>query len=335
MGRPNNIKRVSHFKPGQKLTADWTKDVANALNEDVRRLDSVDITRPLGYAADVHDAYELFEFDTSATNSLHRNNVLSLKVKQPANDSRDLMTFGPRKVLADVPAPLIVLMQSHPYLLKADTTNPPVKGEECGVYNGFILDSRGSGFTALSEPFAQGSISLVWARFNSASLAESYLRLIEDHLPGRPYIWAIRSDRGGTTLAGVTEPAKLWYPQTLLQGARLNYLVQAQRIAGEWEFVQGSGCIPTTCNPATNGSSVEPGTPPQGVVGTAYSHTITTSGLSGAVTATALPPGITLSGTTFSGTPTTAGKYWVVVTGPKTGAGCNVTRIVHIEVVEP
>jgi hypothetical protein len=69
--------------------------------------------------------------------------------------------------------------------------------------------------------------------------------------------------------------------------------------------------------------SIEPGTLPAAVAGSAYSQALSASGGSGpytfAVTAGSLPPGVALAGTTISGTPTQAGTFAFTVRA--TGAG--------------
>jgi hypothetical protein len=163
-----------------------------------------------------------------------------------------------------------------------------------------------------------------------------YFKLAEDHLPGRAWIWARSCNRGGAIGSPPPLPEQVYFMGSLLAGAREGYQVLAVLVEGSWEMAQGNGCIVTTCG-VNNGSSINPGNPPQATVGTAYSHSVTTSGLSGAIVATELPPGISFSGTAFSGTPTTAGDYFAKLVGPRTVSGnsCAVTRLVRITVVEP
>jgi hypothetical protein len=73
-----------------------------------------------------------------------------------------------------------------------------------------------------------------------------------------------------------------------------------------------SASLTFNINPAL---SFTPSTLPGGTVGTPYSVTLVPSGGTGAfsLTATGLPPGILLSGTKISGTPTTIGSYTVTV----------------------
>jgi hypothetical protein len=161
-----------------------------------------------------------------------------------------------------------------------------------------------------------------------------YFKLAEDHFPTRDWIWANECNRAGTLISD--DPEQVYFMGSLLAGARVNYQVLAVTVDGTWETVQGIGCIDTACG-LTNGESIDPNEPPEATVGTAYSHSVLTSGLTGAIVATALPPGITFSGTSFSGTPTTAATYFVKLVGPKTLGvrNCQVTRLVKIVVVEP
>lgn len=91
---------------------------------------------------------------------------------------------------------------------------------------------------------------------------------------------------------------------------------------------------PASTPPNTAGSITPPGIR-TATVGTPLSFALTSSGLSSAMSATGLPPGITLSGSTISGTPTTAGNYYAVVTAtaPLIPSGSTtITRIVAIYV---
>jgi hypothetical protein len=79
-----------------------------------------------------------------------------------------------------------------------------------------------------------------------------------------------------------------------------------------------TGCD-TTPGTVTTSPSITSAAPPAGTAGTDYSHTITASGTptpTFAVTEGALPPGLTLDGTTgvIAGQTTTAGEYPFVIT---------------------
>lgn len=327
-------KHDSNFKRGQKLPADWANDVARSLNDE-NQPGLLKATQPYGYAPLAVAPFTVYEFDLDATNTLHRDRLLSLQVKVPDPASRELVTFGERSVLANVPAPLVVLAPGMPYLIQAAAApNAPVKGEECGVHNGgVVMDNRGSGFTAINAPFTQGTMSLVWVRFNSSGSAGSaYYKLAEDWLPTRNWIYAYPCDRLGTISS--TTPIQLKYIGNLLRYARVGLVVLANRIDGLWEAAQVGDCISTTCKDST--ATVSGNEPPIGTVGEAYNFAIAVSNLSSAISASNLPPGILLDGNDLDGEPTTAGTWYVVITGPKThsGATCNVTRMLKVVVNE-
>ncbi len=91
-----------------------------------------------------------------------------------------------------------------------------------------------------------------------------------------------------------------------------------------------------TPSPACPVVTVNPGTLPNGTVGSAYSQTITASGgtapYSFAVTNGALPAGLTLAGSgTISGTPTTAGTFTVTIRGTDAN-GCFGDRTIPVVV---
>ncbi len=86
--------------------------------------------------------------------------------------------------------------------------------------------------------------------------------------------------------------------------------------------------------------TVNPTSPlPGGTTGTAYSQTFTGSGGSGAgytfsVTAGSLPPGLTLTSGTLSGTPTTPNAYSFTITATD-GAGCTGSRAYSLTITLP
>jgi hypothetical protein len=94
-------------------------------------------------------------------------------------------------------------------------------------------------------------------------------------------------------------------------------------------FLLPSGKAPIKFSPALSSS---------GTVGTSYSSTFApASGGSGSFSysASGLPGGLSLSGTTISGTPTTAGTYKVTVTATDTVGGSNNAASLTITIATP
>lgn len=102
----------------------------------------------------------------------------------------------------------------------------------------------------------------------------------------------------------------------------VNYTNNGDGATSDSFVVQDASGNPFTINvaiaAATSAITVSPGTLPAPQVGTAYSQSLSASGgaapYSYALTSGALPPGLTLSGNTISGTPTQAGSYAASIT---------------------
>lgn len=162
-----------------------------------------------------------------------------------------------------------------------------------------------------------------------------FYKAAEDLYSGRDWFYVNACTRAGVVASGATF-VKMYTWGSALANMRAGYQMMGAFINGELCPIP-TECIPATC--ATSGASItldpSSGDATEGTVDVSYTFTgIITAGLTSAATAANLPPGLTLSGTTISGTPTTAGTYYVVLTGPKTG-GCDVKRIVKITIVEP
>lgn len=110
--------------------------------------------------------------------------------------------------------------------------------------------------------------------------------------------------------------AILKYKWDCLDGAKAGYEGDCTPFEDHYYFDFGP-CI-VECQ---SGGLITGGTPATGTVGTAYSHTVTSSGLTGSVSMSGLPPGLSASAGVISGTPTTAGQYMVIVTGTATKTG--------------
>ncbi len=106
-------------------------------------------------------------------------------------------------------------------------------------------------------------------------------RLITDANSGKALAKILTMD--GTTL--IENNATLKYKWGCLDGAKAGYEGDCTPYDNYYYFDQGPCVIQ-----CLSGGSITPGTPPTGVVGTPFSHTVTSSGLSTGPTMTGLPP---------------------------------------------
>jgi hypothetical protein len=173
-----------------------------------------------------------------------------------------------------------------------------------------------------------------------------YFRLQEDAATTRIPIYAVEVFDDGSL---GTEYVEVYSRFNWLLVAKVDQNLMAiwNGEKSRWDYVPGH-CI--VFNNAHNqnaaiDSTYTPsgGTPqdaPNGTVGTSYSHTITTASLTGAPTVTQLPPGLSASWNSgpatvsISGTPTTAGVYYIKLVGTPTGgaSGDFRTRLVKVVV---
>ncbi|WP_294990045.1 putative Ig domain-containing protein [uncultured Stenotrophomonas sp.] len=137
-----------------------------------------------------------------------------------------------------------------------------------------------------------------------------------------PYTYAIAS---GSLPAGVTLASNGSLAGTPTAGGTFNFTVAAtDSSGGSGPFSTTSTPLTLTVNPPT--ISIAPNTLANATVGVAYSRTVTasdgTAGYSYAVTAGALPPGLSLSSAgAITGTPTSAGNFNVTVTATDSSTG--------------
>lgn len=171
--------------------------------------------------------------------------------------------------------------------------------------------------------------------------ALKFFTLLEDvDGAGLVEVWAVASSATGVKTG---DPVQVVSWEGIINGAQADYTALFSKVDGQWVFVQGP-CI-TAC--FTDGE-VSLGEVPDATEGSAWSHTITVSGLSvGTVLSYEdLPAWVTASGSsnnTLSGTPGdgTAGTYYVTVQGEAPGVGeseedtCIITKVLVIVVVEP
>jgi hypothetical protein len=181
-----------------------------------------------------------------------------------------------------------------------------------------------------------------WVRKSSVILPNEFsifsFVLLEDMVGDSAYAQIVLPD-------GVDEIVpiiKLYHRWNLLEGAVAGYEGDCYPFKDHFRFLQGP-CI-TKCE---SSASITPGDPPEGEVNTAYpGHTVSNTGIdSGSLTATGLPPGLSMNTSgVITGTPTEAGEFFAVVTGTadKTGPGtvpagtkCTLKAILVITITPP
>lgn len=162
-----------------------------------------------------------------------------------------------------------------------------------------------------------------------------YFKLLEDGTSLYGPSWARLTDR--TASENGTIIALYWW-EGLLVGAQPGYHGLCSKVDGDWTFVQGP-CI----YPCESSGTISPGDPPDGEVGAVYAgHVVSSTNLNlGTLSATGMPPGLSMDTSGLvSGTPTTAGTYYAIVTGTAPGTGdnengtCTITAVLRITVTE-
>lgn len=200
-----------------------------------------------------------------------------------------------------------------------------------------ILNRLGSGNEQIFQEWQRGR--------GGGGASVKFFRLQEDAATTRKDIYAFELEDDGTLL---TEYTPIYDRFNWLAVARASQDVMAvwDSIKGRWCYVPGS-CI--TFNSSNNQAAAitstytpsggDPQDAPDGVVGTAYSHVVTTAFIvsSPAPTVTGLPPGVSSSWSspnlTLSGTPTTAGTYYVKIVASASGSGIAGTRTRIVKIV--
>lgn len=147
-------------------------------------------------------------------------------------------------------------------------------------------------------------------------------------------VWAFRATMADDGTVTTNEPSdlfQLYFHSELLSApkvARAGYTCMYGKDDDGRDSFIGNPCIVSCDTEAViDGSGL-----PDGEVGTAYSGTVTATGLNGAgVTAFGLPPGLSINSTTgvITGIPTTAGTYLVMFAG-QDSASCRVKDIEEI-----
>lgn len=151
-------------------------------------------------------------------------------------------------------------------------------------------------------------------------------------------VWAYRArmQNDGTIVANdPAETFELYFHNQLLSApkvARAGYSGQYGLDDEGRDSFLGNPCI-ISC---TTSAVINPSSLPNSTVGAAYTGTVSVSGLNATgVTATNLPPGLTINSTTgaVTGTPTTAGEYVAIFSGADSG-GCRSSVAKKITITE-
>ncbi len=171
-----------------------------------------------------------------------------------------------------------------------------------------------SGNQAYTVTIASPTIAVAPGSLPSASFGSSYSQSITASGGTGPYTFAVTS---GALPAGVTLAPDGTLSGTPAASGNFNFTVTATDASGGTGPYTGAQAYALTIAAPT--IAVSPGSLPGGTVGTSYSQTVTASGgtssYSFAVTAGALPPGMSLaSGGALTGTPTAGGTFNFTVT---------------------
>jgi hypothetical protein len=134
---------------------------------------------------------------------------------------------------------------------------------------------------------------------------------------------------------------QLYWWDSVIAGAKPGY-------KGQWSVNGGENVVLVAKCPdyCFSGGSIGASSIPPGVVGTPFSADVSTTGTTpGAVSATDLPPGLSIDGNgAITGTPTEAGEFHPIIstTADKTGPApvlpdekCTITKLLPITITEP
>lgn len=334
---------LSELQLGERIK----KDTINALINDFNKgtvNENIDAGRrvPLnGICVEAVNKYCLFGIDKYTGGGTVDSLNPTVKLVKPSADKIPLVTNSDINIVANQQQAVRLLQPGE--VIRLDVPNTDT-GFEVGKTVGYKDDSYqchsdGSNFICLSEPIEyESSKYYIWASMLSGGGGKllDFYEIQEDDTTARQWLWAVPTLRTGAYPSGSIEGwTKLYKWQNLLSNVKAGYKCKGDLVRGEWCFDQGP-CISANCTTGEAISGDQPAT--NAVVGTSYSFTFTTSGLTaGSLASSGLPPGLTRSGTTISGTPTTAGEYWAIVTGSAviSSSTCSVKRVYKFTVVNP
>lgn len=325
-----DLKRIKHFQQGQKLPAAWTKEVATKLNGERRDFELLSMGTFYGKCAIAIPARRCLYVSSTQTTSV-RPNILELTcVDDSAEGFGRIVTTGDKALKANVSGEVLFVGTTPVMLETEETTFAP--GDGCGpALDGYVAKT-GTGLVALVDVFTIAGLKYSWfVAEGGGGRVNGFYEIMEDDTTARQWLWARRMTRTGTP---IEEWKQLYKWEDLLSNVKAGYKCKADLVDNEWCFDQGP-CVPSSCN---TGDRISANLPPDGVVGASYTFSFTTTGLtSGTLASSGLPPGLTRSGTTISGTPTTAGEWWALVEGSTTlgSTTCPLKRRFKFKITEP
>jgi hypothetical protein len=161
MSKKSQTTNIKDFKPGQKLPASWTKDVADVLNGQRRDYDLLSLGTFVGKFTAATPAYRCFWVSNTQSASI-RPNVLELNcVDVEANGFKRIVTNGTKALKANVPGELQFIGSHQPVMLQTNETSF-TPGDKCGpTTSGFVAKSS-TGLIALVNVFTIGANKYSW-----------------------------------------------------------------------------------------------------------------------------------------------------------------------------
>lgn len=214
------------------------------------------------------------------------------------------------------------------------------------VDTGNKLKTSGSGRVKIIwKPTGTGiKLCFVGILGGGGNVGVKFFRLQEDAATTRREIYAFELNDDGT-LESEYVPIYDRFNWLLLAKVEQQVMALWDPIKSRWTFLPGHCPVSNSShnnNAAINSVYVSGGVSqdsPNGTVGTAYSHTITTTNILANPVVTQLPPGISATWVggnatiTLTGTPTQAGTYYVKIVGTATGNAVNDFRTRLVKVV--